>query len=107
MIIGTWVDDLAIVGPNLSEIVEFKRAFGQIFKIKNLGEMKKILDIKITRNRRERTLFLSQETYIDKMISDLKMEQDSHRAVTFPIGGYEALVSASEMDERVDVKVYQ
>jgi len=107
MIIGTWVDDLAIAGPNLSEIVEFKRAFGQIFKIKDLGEMKKILGIKITRNRRERTLFLSQEAYIDKMISDLKMEQDSHRAVTFPIGGYEALVPASEMDERVDVKVYQ
>lgn len=107
IIIGTWVDDLAIAGPNLPEIIEFKRAFGQIFKIKDLGEMKKILGIKITRNRRERTLFLSQEAYIDKIISDLKMEQDSHKAVTFPISGYEALVPATEMDERVNVKVYQ
>jgi hypothetical protein len=69
--------------------------------------MKKILGIKITRNRRERTLFISQEAYIDKMISDLKIKQDSHRAVTFPIGRYKALMPASKMDERVDVKIYQ
>jgi hypothetical protein len=59
MIIETWINDLAIIGPNLSKIIKFKKAFGEIFKIKNLEKIKKILNIKITRNRRERILFLN------------------------------------------------
>jgi hypothetical protein len=59
MIIKTWINDLTIIDPNLSEIIKFKKAFGEIFKIKDLGEMKKILNIKITRNRRKRTLFFN------------------------------------------------
>jgi hypothetical protein len=41
------------------------------------------------------------------MVSDLKMEQDSYKAITFLINKYKALVSASERDERVNVKIYQ
>jgi hypothetical protein len=47
-----------IAGPDLSVIKKFKENFGRIFKIKNLEEMKKILNIKIIRNRPNRTIFL-------------------------------------------------
>jgi hypothetical protein len=74
MIIKTWINDLIIVGLNLFKIIKFKRAFGGIFKIKDLRKIKKIFNIKITRNRRKRILFFNQQAYIDKMISDLKMK---------------------------------
>jgi hypothetical protein len=48
-----------IVDPDLSAVKKFKKNFGRIFKIKDLGEMKKILDIKITRNRPNRIIFLN------------------------------------------------
>ncbi len=69
--------------------------------------MKKILGIKIRRNRSERTLFLNQSAYIEKMLSDLKMEQDSHRPVKLPINGYDTLVPASYDNGRVDPRIYQ
>jgi hypothetical protein len=107
LIIGTWVNDLAIAGRTLSDVEEFKTEFGNIFKIKDLGELKKILDIKIYRNRLKRTLFLSQSVYIEKMLSDLKMKEDSHRSIRLPINEYDALVPAFHDSLRVDLKVYQ
>jgi hypothetical protein len=70
-----------IIGPDLSAIKKFKENFERIFKIKNLREIKKILNIKIIRNRSNRTIFLNQLSYISKIVSDLKMKQDSHKSV--------------------------
>jgi hypothetical protein len=36
-----------IIGPDLSAVKKFKKNFKRIFKIKNLKEIKKILNIKI------------------------------------------------------------
>jgi hypothetical protein len=46
-------------GPDLSVIKKFKENFERIFKIKNLEKIKKILNIKITRNRPNRTIFFN------------------------------------------------
>jgi TnpA family transposase len=59
MIINIWVNDLAIVRPDLSQVKKFKKDFEYIFKIKDLGEIKKILNIKITRNRFNRIIFFN------------------------------------------------
>jgi hypothetical protein len=48
-----------IIGPDLNAIKKFKKNFGRIFKIKDLEEIKKILNIKIIRNRPNRTIFLN------------------------------------------------
>jgi hypothetical protein len=69
--------------------------------------MKKILSIKITRNRSDRIIFLNQSSYILKIVSDLKMKQELHRAVKQPINGYDAFIPALKTDERADLKVYQ
>jgi hypothetical protein len=69
--------------------------------------MKKILNIKITRNRPNRIIFLNQSSYISKIVSNLKMKQDSHRSVKQLINEYDALIPTSETDERADLKIYQ
>lgn len=44
-----YVDDVGLAARSVDW---FKKRFGKVFKIKFLGEMKKILGIKITRDRR-------------------------------------------------------
>jgi hypothetical protein len=41
------------------------------------------------------------------MLSDLKMKENSHRPVKFPINGYDAFIPASHDSPRIDSKVYQ
>lgn len=56
LIILVYVDDMTIAGPDLDDIQWFKREFGKIFKIKDLGETEKILGVRVIRNRQEGTL---------------------------------------------------
>lgn len=107
IVIGTWVDDLVIAGPNILDIKDFKEKLAEIFKIKDLGEIKKILGLKVTRDRRSRVLYLDQTSYIDKMLNDLQMRHEPHHPVHIPINGYDALVPAILDDERVPDKVYR
>jgi hypothetical protein len=41
------------------------------------------------------------------MLSDLKIKEDSHRPVKFPINEYDALIPVSHDSPRIDFKVYQ
>ena len=50
---------LIIISHKQSDIKKFKKDFDEIFKTKNLKEIKKILNIKVTRNRHQRTLYLN------------------------------------------------
>jgi hypothetical protein len=41
------------------------------------------------------------------MLSDLKMKENLHRPVKFPINGYNAFIPASHDSPQIDPKVYQ
>ena len=76
-----YVDDIAIVARTLDQIQWFKNEFNKIFKIKNLKKMKKILDIKITRNRRKRTLRIYWKFKCNFRLSSAR-DQDSCFSLT-------------------------
>ena len=52
IILLVYVDDICIEARSLDQISWFKNEFNKIFKIKNLKKMKKILDIRITRDKK-------------------------------------------------------
>jgi hypothetical protein len=54
--IGIYVDDLPLARKSTQWVVEFKRTLGQRFKIKDLGDLKKLLGMHITRDRVVRTV---------------------------------------------------
>lgn len=58
------MDDILIACKQRSEIEALKLLLNSEFDMKNLGHAKKILGTKIMRNRREGTIFLSQEKYL-------------------------------------------
>ena len=70
MYLAIYVDDLiaAIATMDVIEWNEFKVLFMNRFTTKDLGEAKWILKMEIKRDRKARTLFLSQSLYIQKLV---------------------------------------
>ena len=70
-----YVDDILIIGNDVSTLSSVKRWLSQQFDMKNLREASYILGIQLFRDRKKRMLALSQVTYIDKMIEKFAMQK--------------------------------
>ena len=60
------VDDMLFVGSNMQDINVLKTKLDKSFVMKNLGAAKKILGMRITRDRKNHKLTLSQGEYIER-----------------------------------------
>jgi hypothetical protein len=63
--------------------------------------------MRVIRDRPQKALYLDQKIYINKIISELRMEEDSYKPVKSPINKYDALTRSSENEERTDTRRYQ
>jgi hypothetical protein len=52
------VDDILIGAKQLKSVKWFKDVFGKRYKIKDLGEVTKILRVRVIRNRKNKTLIM-------------------------------------------------
>lgn len=68
-----YVDDMLIVAKAKSDIQMLKGLLSAEFEIKDLGAAKKILGMKIYRERGQKKLFLSHKGYIQKILSRFGM----------------------------------
>ena len=80
----------------------FKSSFKRLFKVKNLGEIKKILSVKVTRNRSKRIIRMDQTSYLKIVLERIEMEYDKHKPTELPINGYSSLRPAGPDNERTD-----
>ena len=62
-----YVDDMLIAAKSKKEITTLKKLLSSEFEMKGLGAAKKILGMKITRDKNSSLLFLSQQSYIKKV----------------------------------------
>ena len=69
------MDDILLIGNDVSVLQSVKIWLSKNFSMKDLGEATYILGIKIYKDRSKRLLGLSQSTYIDKMLKRFSMEQ--------------------------------
>ena len=70
-----YVDDILLIGNDVSILQSIKIWLSKNFFMKDLGEVTYILGIKIYRGRSKRLRGLSQSTYIDKRLKRFSMEQ--------------------------------
>ena len=63
-----YVDDMLITARDKEEIKKVKSQLSAKFKMKDLGEAKKILGMEIMRDRKADSLYLSQKGYIEKVL---------------------------------------
>ncbi|KHJ33283.1 putative effector [Erysiphe necator] len=72
----------------------------------NLGEMKMFLGMRITRDRKNQTLWLDQQQYFERVLTKFGIPNAKHRPVSISLDGYVNLTPASEDEERIDPTEY-
>jgi hypothetical protein len=72
--IFVYVDDLVIATNSVEEMKCVKFELSNKWSMKDLGPLESILGIRITRDRKNRTLTISQEKYIDNVLKKFKLD---------------------------------
>ena len=74
VILILYVDDMLIAGKNKDELSKLKKNLSQTFDMKDLGNAKHILGMRITRDRSNGCIYLSQSEYVCKILKRFNME---------------------------------
>jgi len=64
ILIGVYVDDLLIAAKTMQEVQKVKNVLNRAFDIKNLGETKIIIGIRVIKDRLKGILILNQTSYV-------------------------------------------
>ena len=100
-----YVDDMLIACKIKDEIEALKELLSSEFDMKDLGHAKKILGMDIKRNRKEGTMFLSQGSYVKKIVKTFGMS--TCKSVMTPLASHFKLSNlqcAKTDDERHEMK---
>jgi hypothetical protein len=76
--LGVYVDDLIICAP-LATIEILKKEIASKIKCTDGGELHHILHLKVTRNRQQKTIKLSQPAYIAEVLADMNMTDAEYK----------------------------
>ena len=68
-VISVYVDDFRLFADSKGGMIKLKGELSEKFQMTELGEMKKILGIRIERDREQGTLTMSQGHYIDVILA--------------------------------------
>ena len=71
--IALYVDDLLLLSNSISRLDHFKQQLSAIFDMKDLGEAHYVLGIQIERDRKARTLSISQREYVKNVVDRFGM----------------------------------
>jgi hypothetical protein len=63
--------------------------------------------MRVIRDRLQKALYLDQEIYINKIMLELRIEEDFYKPVKSPINEYDTLTRSSKDKERTDTRRYQ
>lgn len=91
IILLVYVDDILGAAPKTTQLAWFHKEFNKDFKANNLEEVSKFLGMRITRDRKNKKIYLDQEMYLDKALGKFGVPNGRHNAVTTPANGYENL----------------
>ncbi|KAH9704808.1 hypothetical protein KPL70_011615 [Citrus sinensis] len=81
-----YVDDILLIGNDIGVLTTIKSWLVKQFDMKDLGEASYILGIKLLRDRKNKTLALSQAVYIDKILARFSMEYSKTGLLLFRHG---------------------
>ncbi|MCO5587877.1 hypothetical protein L7F22_041829 [Adiantum nelumboides] len=84
IILVLYVDDMLIAAKKRSTVDAFKEQLKSAFSMKDLGAAEHLLGVRVTRQRDQRTLYLSQEKYIEKVLDRFNMAEENPLGVPLP-----------------------
>jgi transposase InsO family protein len=110
VIIGLYVDDLVLISNSTEQIKAVKGELSALFDMKDLGEARFILGIKIDRDRPNRKLSISQTEYIRSIVDRCGLS-DSRMTTSTPMNAGAKLVktglAGAPESKAVDARAYQ
>ena len=74
IILSLYVDDILLAGSSLFFVNTIKSWLSLNFEMKDIGETEFILEVKIKKNRSKNLIALSQESYIEKILQQFRMQ---------------------------------
>lgn len=75
IVIPVFVDDITIIAQSKERVQWVKNLLAKHFNVKDLGEISWLLSMKVERDRKRRTLYLSQRQYIIDLLDRFDMSQ--------------------------------
>ena len=102
--IAIYVDDLLIIAPTRAEVDELKAKLAKKFKIKDMGPVAWFLSMKIDRNRAKRTISISQEAYIRKVLAEHPLEHPRNQRT--PLAHRPVLHANKDTANPTEIKAY-
>ena len=107
VILTLYVDDILITGKDPTPVEQNKKGVKEIFEMTDMGEVSRILGMKVTRDYDEGTLAITQTAYVDNILKRFGM-QDANAAHT---PGYGPELSAEQPEDKLlgaeAMKLYQ
>ena len=105
LLILLYVNDMVILAKDIIVVQEFKEAIAKRWEIKDLGEVKRILGLEVTRNRLARSIRITQTVFTDEVMSEYRLADA--RSASTPSGNSESLEPVSAKDKLADADRYQ
>jgi hypothetical protein len=84
IILLLYVDDMLVTGSNMQDINVIKNKLANSFAMKDFGATKKILGMRITRDKNNRKLTLSRGEYIEKVLERFRMHNAKPVSTSLP-----------------------
>ena len=86
IILLLYVDDMLIAGNDSKLIGKLKERLFKSFDMKDLGPAKQMLGMRITRDRKAKKLWLSQEKYVERVLERFNMK--NAKSVSTPLANH-------------------
>ena len=86
IIIAILVDDLLLLGPYLAEISNLKKQLGNRFRMRDMGPISWYLGMEVMRDWPNRTLYINQSAFTQRMLEDLEIDDCKSAKVPINLG---------------------
>jgi transposase InsO family protein len=107
LIVSLYVDDLFIFTNSTQLLSQYKAALLKLYEMEDLGELRLILGVKVTRDRAARTISLSQEGYLQALLKRLDGATLNPTATPMETGTQLAKAATDYTPTAEDVTSYQ
>ena len=103
MILILYINNLLLLGEDLSRIEDIKCQLGKLYQMKDLGPASSYLGIQITRNRNSRAIWIDQQAYIENALKRFELQDANSTKTPLPAGIH---LEKSEEPVALDTKTY-
>ena len=101
-----YVDDILIAALISKEVSWFNKTLHKRFNSKDLRGVSKVLGIRITRNKKNKAIYLNQEQYLDSVLKRFGITQGKYKKKCILLIDYSQLCLIQLDDERTDITEY-